>query len=84
MKAMTYNHWHLTYENIIFIAGWSTILKSNDLVQAPDRNEGSLRQSSWNRSSSEDWTDPSLCEKPRQVQGEFLRWYLYLADEEEL
>merc|ERR1712107_155137 len=36
---------------------------------APDRNEGSLRQSSWNRSSSEDWTDPSLCEESRQVQG---------------
>ena len=62
----------------------NTIIKSNDLVQAPDRNEGSLRQSSWNRSSCEDWTDPSLCEEPRQVQGEFLRWYLYLADEEEL
>merc|ERR1739845_289338 len=30
---------------------------------------GSLRQSSWNRSSCEDWTDPSLCEEPRQVQG---------------
>merc|ERR1712107_668583 len=28
-----------------------------------------LRQSSWNRSSCEDWTDPSLCEEPRQVQG---------------
>merc|ERR1739845_323730 len=29
---------------------------------------GSLRQSSWNRSSCEDWTDPSLCEEPRQFQ----------------
>merc|ERR1712192_267401 len=35
---------------------------------APNRNEGYLWQGPRNSSQGQDWTDPSLCQEPRQVQ----------------
>ena len=48
------------------------IQSSNLRFQAPDWNEGSLRQGSRHRGQGQDRTDPSLRQEPRQVQGKVL------------